>query len=317
MPIVDEDRRIFEELEQRLKTLLPEEYRDRYDEVQPVSMGTAGVRYGADGRIAWDQMWGSFCDLALAGGPPHKGTLLEPAPADTIEANPAAYDAVVAEICRGIMMVTDLEAERSPSPGWVRLTCPTRGMAAWLLRAIVMENIAVRADGVTLELPAGPSYRLHKEVKNVITVIAKTAHYWVGHMSVMHRQTIADLIDAMTEESPLVAPSYSDGKDDVAVRDSLATRLAEAIARETGLARSSHRHQDWLGLECGSVRGAVWMMRMLVVTNVLSRREGTVLFVPVSPAVDPDGGIVSSSVALVHRLATSRGVSEAAFPGER
>jgi hypothetical protein len=303
MPIVDEDRRIFEELEQRLKTLLPEEYRDRYDDVQPVSMGTAGVRYGADGRIAWDQMWGSFCDLALAGGPPHKGTLLEPAPGDVIEADPVAYDAVVSEICRGIMMVTDLEAERSPGPGWVRLTCPTRGMAAWLLRTIVIENIAVRADGPTLELPAGPAYRLHKEVKNVITVIAKTAHYWVGHMSVMHRQTIANLIDAMTEESPLVAPAYGDGQADHPVHDVLAARLAAAIHTETALNRSSHRHRDWLGLECGSVRAAVWMMRMLVAMNVLARRESTVLFVPVNPDVDPDGGIVADSVALVHRLA--------------
>ena len=101
---------MFEELERRLKTLLPEEYRDRYDAVQPVSMGTAGVRYGPDGKVAWDQMWGSFCDLALAGGPPHKGTLLEPAWPGEIQADPAAYAAVVAEICRGIMMVTDLEA---------------------------------------------------------------------------------------------------------------------------------------------------------------------------------------------------------------
>ena len=311
MSIADEDRRILDELEQRLKTLLPEEYRDRYDEVQPVSMGTAGVRYAADGRIAWDQMWGSFCDLALAGGPPHKGTLLEPASADEIQADPAAYAAVVAEICRGIMMVTDLEAARSPNPGWVRLQCPTRGMAAWLLRAIVMENIAVRADGTTLELPAGPSYRLHKEIKNVITVIAKTAHYWVGHMAVMHRQTIADLIDGMTEESALVAPAYDAGQADITVHEALATRLADTIWRETGLARSSHRHRDWLGLECGTVRTAVWIMRMLVAANVLSRREGTVLFVPVNPGVDPDGEIVSSSVVLIHRLAMSRGIARA------
>ena len=37
--------------------------------------------------------------------------------------------------------------------------------AAWLLRAIAMENIAVRAEEAILELPAGPRYRLHKEVK--------------------------------------------------------------------------------------------------------------------------------------------------------
>lgn len=309
MSMADEDRRIFEELEQRLKTLLPEEYRDRYDEVQPVSMGTAGVRYGADGRIAWDQMWGSFCDLAMAGGPPHKGTLLEPASGEEIQADPAAYAAVVAEICRGIMMVTDLEAERSSRPGWVRLHCPTRGMAAWLLRAIAMENIAVRADDTRLELPAGPAYRLHKEVKNVITVIAKTAHYWVGHMSVMHRQTIADLIDGMTEESPLVAPAYGSDRREVPVHETLGARLADAIRRETGLTRSPHPHPEWLGLECRTVRTAVWMMRMMAAVNVLSRREGTVLFVPVNPIVDPDGEIVSSGVGLVHRLAMSRGIA--------
>jgi len=308
MAAVDEDVRIFEELERRLKTLLPEEYRERYDEVEPVSMGSAGVRYGPDGRIAWDQIWGSFCDLAIAGGPPQKGTLLEPAPPGAIEADRAAYDAVVAEICRGIMMVTDLEASPSPAPGWVRLECPTRGMAAWLLRAIVMENVAVRADGAFLELPAGPAYRLHKEVKNVITVIAKTTHYWVGHMSVMDRQTIVDLIDGMNDESPLVAPAYDPDAGDGTAHEALADKLSEAIANQTGLARSSHRHRDWVGLECGTVRAAVWMMRMLVVINVLARREGTVLFVPINPAVDPDGGIVSDSMELVYRLAALRGI---------
>jgi hypothetical protein len=43
----------------------------------------------------------------------------------------------------------------------------------------------------------------------------------------------------------------------------------------------------------------------------LSRREGTVLFVPVNPGVDPDGEIVSSSVVLIHRLAVSRGIARA------
>ena len=99
-----------------------------------------------------------------------------------------------------------MSAPGNSASSLVRLQCPTRGMAAWLLRAIVMENIAVRADGTTLELPAAPSYRLHKEVKNVITVIAKTAHYWVGHMSVAHRQTIADPA-GVASPSPVGGPS--------------------------------------------------------------------------------------------------------------
>ena len=72
--------------------------------------------------------------------------------------------------------------------------------------------------------------------------------------------------------------------------------------------------RDWLGLECGSVRAAVWNMRMLAAANVLARREGTNLFVPVNPRVDPDGEIVSESVVLIHRLAASRGVVERPVP---
>ena len=297
-----DDQQVLEELQRRFSTLLPEEYQDRYEQLDPLPMGSAGVRYGADGRIAWDQMWGSFCDLAMAGGPPHKGTLLEPASPEEIESNRAAHDAAVAEICRGIGLVTDLCPVESPSPGWVRMECPTAGMAAWLLRAITIENVAVRADGAFLELPVGPAYRPLKEIRNVITVIAKTAHYWVGHMSVMHRQMISDLIAGMNDESPLIRPAYALDNCQATARKALADVVADGVLRETGLPRAPQRGLDWLGLECGTVRAAVWMMRMLVAVNVLARREGTVLFLPINTDIDPDGAIVCSSVALVHRL---------------
>jgi sirohydrochlorin cobaltochelatase len=45
-------------LQARLKTLLPEEYQDSYEDVQPVSMGSAGLVYDKDGRVAWDEIWG-------------------------------------------------------------------------------------------------------------------------------------------------------------------------------------------------------------------------------------------------------------------
>jgi hypothetical protein len=100
----------------------------------------------------------------------------------------------------------------------------------------------------------------------------------------------------------LVAPAYDTDPTDAPAHEALAARLADAIQRETGFARSSHRLRNWLGLECGAVRPAVWMMRMLAAANVLARREGTVLFVPVNPRVDPEGEIVSDSVVLIHRL---------------
>lgn len=297
-----EDQQALQELQRRFSTLLPEGYQNRYEDLQPAPMGSAGVRYGEDGKVAWDQMWGSFCDLAMAGGPPHKGRLLEPGRPQEIEADRAGYAAVVAEICRGIGTVTDLAPVESPTPGWIVMECGTVSMAGWLLRAITIENVAVRAHGASLELPAGPGYRLLKEIRNVITVIAKTTHYWVGHMSVMHRQTIADLIAGMNDESPLIHPVYAVDDDQFGARATLANSLGDALQKETGLRRSPHRHPDWLGLECASPLAAVWMMRMLVAANVLARREEHVLFVPINAEVDPGGTIVSESVALVHRL---------------
>ena len=78
MTTTAEDRAALEVLNLRVRTLLPELYQDRSEEVQPVSMGSADLKFGADGQVAWEEMWGTFCDLAMTGGPPHKGSLLEP-----------------------------------------------------------------------------------------------------------------------------------------------------------------------------------------------------------------------------------------------
>ena len=270
-----DDRRELEELDLRLRVLLPETYRDSYESLEAKAMGSAGLKYGADGKVAWDQIWGSFCDLAMAGGPPHKGQLLEPGRPEAIAADPARYAEVVDEICRGITLASELPAQDSPQPGWVSVDCYSETMASWLLRAIVMENVAARSDGRALFLPAAPAFRLDKEIKNVITVIAKTTHYWMGHMSRAQKGAIADLFAKMSASSPLVEPADRDG---------------------------------WRGVECPSVKAAVWLMRAMVVNNVLSRREETSLFVPNNPASDPNGVIVARTVMLAHRLAAMRGV---------
>lgn len=297
-----------DELEQRLKLILPEEYRDSYEDVQPVSMGSAAVKYDQDGKVAWDQMWATFCDLAMAGGPPHKGLLLEPASDAEIAAAADRYADVVEEICRGITMVSELDARAASRPGWIRVRCFSEGMAGWLLRAIAMENVSVRCEGELLFLPAGPDYRVEKEIKNVVTVIAKTCHYWMGHMWRSERREIADLFVEMARESPLVEPAWPADAAEIAQARAHADSLAGAARAATGLARSPHGYVGWLGLECPNVPGAVWMMRTMVGANVLTRREGTVLFVPVNPARDPHGAIVASAVAQVHAFARARGL---------
>jgi sirohydrochlorin cobaltochelatase len=301
-----EVRQALEALDARLKTLLPEEYRDAYEEVQPISMGSAALKYDADGQVAWDQIWGSFCDLAMAGGPPHKGTLLEPGTEAEIDARFDRYDEVGEEICRGIRMVTGLRAYVAPTPGWVSVTCSGDAMADWLVRAIVMENVAARRRGAVLELPLAPHFRLEKEIKNVITVVAKTCHYWLGHIPRDQQQAIAGLFVTMAGESPLVEPDLSSPGPTSGRK--LAGIIAALIQRDTGLRESTHRYAGWLGVECPSVRFAVWMMRALVASNVLSRREGEVLFVPVNPVTDPGGTIVAGAVGRLHRCASARGV---------
>jgi sirohydrochlorin cobaltochelatase len=297
---------VHEVLDSRLKTLLPTEYQETYEQIEPKPMRSVGVKYDADGQVAWDQIWGSFCDLAMAGGPPHKGRLLEPGTQADIDAAFDRYDEVAEEICRGIRMVTGLRAYVAPEPGWICVTCHGDAMAGWLVRAIAMENVAVRRRGAILELPVSPHFRLEKEIKNVITVIAKTCHYWLGHIPADQQRAIGDLFNVMATESPLIEPELSSPES--AKSRNLASRLAEHIHGATGLQPSSQRYPGWLGLECASVRFAVWMMRALVASNVLSRREDMVLFVPVNPSTDPRGAFVADAVVRTHQCASAKGI---------
>ena len=67
------------------------------------------------------------------------------------------------------------------APGWVGVVCASEEMAIWLMRAIVVENVLARREGAVLYLPAGPRFALEEEIKNVVTAMAKTHHYWIQH----------------------------------------------------------------------------------------------------------------------------------------
>jgi len=294
------DETALDELDVRLRTLLPAQYQESYQDLRPVAMPSAGLKFGADGKVAWDEIWQSFCDLAMAGGPPHKGALLEPGSADAIADEPVRYQEVVDEICRGITMASKLPATASPMPGWVRVNCLSETMADWLLRAIVMENVSVvRTGPLDIHLPAAPHFRLEQEIKNVVTVIAKTTHYWMGHLARVHKADIGGLLAMMAIDAQLLEPEMSQGPGAETARNA----AAAAIGRLTGLQVVAHRYRGWLGLEMESVGAAVWMMRALVASNVLARRESTALFVPVNADVDPSGEQVARRVAHAHRLA--------------
>jgi hypothetical protein len=243
----------------------------------------------------------------MAGGPPHKGKLLMAASREEIDAEPERYRHVVDEICRGIEMVTGLDAAPSTVPGWVRIQS-TSATAGWLARAIVMENVSARCEGSNLDLPAGPGYRVEKEIKNVITSVAKAAHYWLDHTGSSQQQKVGDLFEKMAMESPLIQPAAV-GHDFNAEADQLLRRkMADRIQEATGLKPWERPCDGWLGFVCPTVRSAIWMMRAMVASNVFARREDTVLFLPVNPVTDPSGDTVVRVASRLHRFARVRKV---------
>jgi sirohydrochlorin cobaltochelatase len=142
-------------------------------------MAAAPMKYQPDGSVDWGDMWDSFCVLACEGGPPHRGTMLQ-AQVDADIAS-AGYRFAVEEICRGIHAVSGLFAAPT-SPGWIAAECRSAGMARWLAESIQAENVAAHAEQARLLLPAGDYFTLKGEIKNVITAVAKTTHYWGEHV---------------------------------------------------------------------------------------------------------------------------------------
>ncbi len=150
-------------------------------------MAAAPMKYDAAGAVAWGEMWDSFCVLAIDGGPQHRATLLEGEP--TADPDSDGYRFAATEITRGILAVSGLPATAGPT-GWLAIQCPSASMAHWLAEAIIEENVAARAEGVALLVPVGASYSLKGEIKNVITAVAKTTHYWREHLPAEVKQTL-------------------------------------------------------------------------------------------------------------------------------
>lgn len=161
-----------------------EERQRKAEAATPMSatpMAAAPMRYNGDGSVDWGNMWDSFCALALTGGPAHRGAD-NVVQADTeSDVSSADYRRVVDEIVRGVYLVSGLRAQ-ADAPGWIAITCPSAAMATWLGDAARAENMAFRNTGNILYAPCGAGFCTEKEIKSVITVVAKTTHYWQDHL---------------------------------------------------------------------------------------------------------------------------------------
>ena len=144
-------------------------------------MSSAPFVYREDGRPDWSAMWEGFCELALYGGPPHRS---EETALDSGSGGGASAPEIdaIAEIRRGIWETTGLFSEPADESGGLAVTCHSKRMAAWLCAAIILENVDARSVDERLFVPATPTFRLKDEVKSIITVVAKTNHYWQAHV---------------------------------------------------------------------------------------------------------------------------------------
>lgn len=287
-----------ERLEERINAILPPRYVGCFEDVSPSSMGSAKLRYDAQGRVAWGEIWTTFCHLALAGGPPHRGSLLEPPTKAEVEAVPAeAQQAIVAELERALRLTVDLPLVTQRRPGWVGLRCDDGAMAAWLTRAVMAENVFARRERELLFVPVGPSFGIEKEVKNVVVSLAKSCHYLLSHVD----------DDAMPKgDGPtLIAPPLPEEIDHArAAYTAAAATLRAAIETAVPLPTLPDDYRGWLGLDCGSEDAAVWLLRAIAVEDVLVRREENRLYVPVSidASVPNAGDQTAAAVVQAHRL---------------
>jgi len=158
------------------------------DPIRSAPMPSAPLKYRSNGEVAWGEMWDSYCILALDGGPPHRGQMLQ-APANP-DSQSQGYRYAVQEIIRGIREVSGLPAEAA-QPGWLKIECNSLSMAQWLAEAINEENVEARSEGPYLLLPVGDDFTLKGEIKNVVTSVAKTTHYWAEHVPPEVKQTLA------------------------------------------------------------------------------------------------------------------------------
>lgn len=151
-------------------------------------MSSAPMKYADDGSVDWGNMWDSFCVLASAGGPAHRATMLMPQ--ENADPDDATYRQAEKEIIRGIFLVSGLRATPD-KPGWIAVECPMDGMAEWVAEQGVQENVMLRWDGTRFFVPCGVNWTTNGEIKNVITVVAKTTHYWADHIPADMKTTLA------------------------------------------------------------------------------------------------------------------------------
>jgi sirohydrochlorin cobaltochelatase len=137
-------------------------------------------------------------------------------------------------------------------------------------------------------------------------VVAKTCHYWVDHMWFAQQREIAKLFGALAQTLPLLQVPFPDV--DVPPDAAEIELFRNSVRELCGLEVSGYSH-GWLGVECPSSNWAIWIMRSLVVKNVLARREDHTLFVALPDGSEPVRQRLVAAIGEIAALARKKGVA--------
>jgi hypothetical protein len=84
--------------------------------------------------------------------------------------------------------------------------------------------------------------------------------------------------------------------------------LTASVHATTGLRCYLRDESDWLGLKVHDLKPAIWLMRALVVGNVLARREDDVVFAAENPIADPCGEAPAERIRIAYRHGVARNI---------
>lgn len=195
---------------------------------------------------------------------------LGPPNPSAISKDPEKSKAIASEIMRGIQLTTGMKASIDEHFNWVLLECESETMAAWMHRAIVAENVFADHLGNVVRLPSGPAFRIEKEIKNVIVCVAKTWHYWDGHMSESEKAKAGKVIN----DAPLITPTLASTIEiTAAVYAKAVIETVKTVGAALKFESKSAVEYGWVGFECPDEKSAAWFVRAIIACNILARRK--------------------------------------------
>ena len=139
------------------------------------------LQFRDDGRPDWsDDVAGVLRAGAVRrpAAPRHDGrSRHRPEPVETR----SFVDEMIEEIGRGIEETTGLIARRRREAGCASVRLQAHGRVD--VRDHLLENVDARIEDEVLYVPGDAGFDLKDQVKSVITVVAKTHHYWQEHIA--------------------------------------------------------------------------------------------------------------------------------------